>query len=141
MDFVTHRILTMKSVLKVGQYPTCTVAEVLAADCATKIRELYYTIQEIDFTDEVKEAAGIFVSIPKPGVSVDAWNENKRRVSAAKFDAMTDLERIKYWASKRRMQRAKRASYTKGNILAQSPSKGQLQAINHGHLNWKERGR
>lgn len=141
MDFVTHRILTMKSVLKVGQYPTCTVAEVLAADCATKIRELYYTIQEIDFTDEVKEAAGIFVSIPKPGVSEDAWNENKRRVSAAKFDAMTDLERIKYWASKRRMAKARRASWAKGRILSEWASKGQLQAINHGRLNWKERER
>lgn len=139
MDFVTHRILTMKSVLKSGQYPTCTVAEVLAADCATKIRELYYTIQEIDFTDEVKEAAGIFVTIPKPGVSEDAWNENKRRVSAAKFDAMTDLERIKYWAAKRRNARAKKASYTKGDILAQSPSKRQLQAINHGHAYWEDK--
>ena len=139
MDFVTHRILTMKSVLKSGQYPTCTVAEVLAADCATKIRELYYTIQEIDFTDEVKEAAGIFVSIPKPGVSEDAWNENKRRVSAAKFDAMTDLERMKYWAAKRRQKRAKRASYTKMDILAQSPSKRQLQAINHGNAYWEDK--
>jgi len=139
MDFVTHRILTMKSVLKSGQYPTCTVAEVLAADCATKIRELYYTIQEIDFTDEVKEAAGIFVSIPKPGVSEDAWNENKRRVSAAKFDAMTDLERIKYWASKRRMAKAKRVSTTRSRILSETASRAQLQAINHGHLNWKER--
>lgn len=139
MDFVTHRILTMKSVLKSGQYPTCTVAEVLAADCATKIRELYYTIQEIDFTDEVKEAAGIFVSIPKPGVSEDAWNENKRRVSAAKFDAMTDLERMKYWAAKRRNARAKKASYAKGDILAQSPSKRQLQAINHGNAYWEDK--
>lgn len=138
MDFVTHRILTMKSVLKVGMYPTCTVAEVLAADCATKIRELYYMVQEIDFTDEVKEAAGIFVSIPKPGVSEDAWNENKRRVSAAKFDAMTDLERIKYWAAKRRQVKARRVSWTKNRICAQAATKGQLQAINHGNLYWKE---
>lgn len=139
MDFVTHRILTMKSVLKCGQYPTCTVEEVLAADCATKIRELYYMVQEIDFTDEVKEAAGIFVSIPKPGVSEDAWNENKRRVSAAKFGAMTDLERIKYWASKRRQAKARRASWTKSRILSEGASKGQLQAINHGNAYWEDK--
>ena len=141
MDFVTHRILTMKSVLKVGQYPTLTVAEVLAADCATKIRELYYTRQEIDFTEEVKEAAGIFVSIPKPGVSESAWNANKARVSLEKFDAMTDLERIKYWMAKRRNNRAAKASRIKGRILSEGASKGQLQAINHGRAHWEERQR
>lgn len=141
MDFVTLRRLTMKSVLKVGQYPTCTVEEVLAADCATKIRELYYTRQEIDFTDEVKEAAGIFVTIDKPGVSVNAWNANKARVSAEKFDKMTDLERIKYWAKKRRAKRATKASWTKSRILAEGASKGQMQAINHGRAHWEERQR
>lgn len=58
MNIVTLRKCTMRSRLGFGKYPDCTVAEIIAADRASWIREAYYTYETIDFTDEVKEPPG-----------------------------------------------------------------------------------
>lgn len=140
-DITTLRRLTMKSVLKVGKYPTLTVEHLLACDLASEIRRLYYSFGSIDFTDDVKEAAKIRVSIPKPGTSEDAWNECKRINSVEKFGAMTDEERIKYIMAKRRSLKAKAVAEGHRDRLGRWASKAQLQAVNHGRAHWEERQR
>ncbi|MBR4131608.1 MAG: hypothetical protein IKT99_01400 [Oscillospiraceae bacterium] len=135
---VTLRRCTMKSVIGFGKYPTSTIEQVLAADASSWIRQLYYTVETIDFTDEVKEAARIRVTIPKPGTSEDAWIENRAIVTAELRAAMTEEERIRFIMHKRKMERIKTRAFRKADFFGSRLSKGQLQAVNHGRAYLKE---
>lgn len=137
---VTLRRCTMKSRIGFGKYAACTIAEVLHTD-PSWIRQLYYTVETIDFTDDVKEAALIRVTIDKPGISEEAWVENRAIITAELRAAMTDEERLKYWAHRKKVERSRRKTATMKDYFATRMSKGQMQAVNHGHAYLKETGR
>ena len=134
---VTLRRCTMKSVIGFGKYPTCTIEQVLAADASSWIRQLYYTVETIDFTDEVKEAARIRVNIQKPGTSEDAWIENRAIVTAELREGLTEEERMHLIMHKRKIERIKARAFRKSDYFGSRASKGQMQAVNHGRAYWK----
>ena len=138
---VTLRRCTMKSVIGFGKYPTCTIEQVLAADASSWIRQLYYTVETIDFTDDVKEAAMIRVNIPKPGTSEDAWIENRAIITAELREGMTEEERMHFIMHKRKMERIQKRAYRKSDYFGSRLSKAQLQAVNHGRAYLKETNR
>ena len=138
MDFVTLRCCTMKSKIGFGKYPTQTIEQVLVSD-ARWVRQIYYTVENIDFTDDVKAAADIRIPIPKPGANRDAWIENDNAVFYEKINKMSDLERIKYFANRRKESNRKKYASRFSDYMASQTSKGQLQAINQGKMRWHEK--
>ena len=135
---VTLRRCTMKSVIGFGKYGDCTVERILAANASSWIRQLYYTVETIDFTDDIKEAARIRVNIDKPGTSEDAWIENRRIVTAELREGMTEEERMHFIMHKRKMERIRARAFRKCDYYGSRLSKGQMQAVNHGRAYLKE---
>lgn len=138
MEITTLRRCTMKSKIGFGRYPNDTIEKVLSADGGSWIRQIYYTVETIDFTDDVKEAAEIKVIIDKPGKSEAAWMENRRIITAERRAAMTDEERMRHVAHMRKIEKVRSRAYRKSDYFGSRLSKGQLQAVNHGRAHLTE---
>lgn len=128
MDKVTLRILTPASRLGIGRYAKERV-DVLLSSNPGAIRYAYYHFESIDFVPEVLESAGIRERIAKPGVNHDAFVRNNMFLIAA----MTDEERIKYFAQRKsyklRAHRAERAAHVHDTMT----SRGRMAWKNQGH--------
>lgn len=133
MEITTLRILTAKSQLKVGPYASLTVDKALGVDPKI-LRRAYYHFEPIDFTQEVKDAAGIRILIEKPGTSHGKYVENEILLR----QDMTDEERMKTAAVAKRFRRAEEGALKHGNALGSYMSKGYMQNANLGRAKWKK---
>lgn len=122
-----YRIMTEKSILGFGQYSDLRVGDVLKID-ADYIAWAYYTLSMVSFKADILEALDI-TPIEKPGVSEEAFKAWKRKASEQYTKEEREhfhyaLKRADKKAALHRLCEAKRAT---------SFTKGQLQALNHGH--------
>lgn len=134
---ITRRILTMRSKLGRGTYAGETVERLIAADMAKVIRSAYYNYEEIDFADDVKVAAGIFIAIAKPGTGRDKYLDNERMNRCREREALgEDAYLRKVMPLKAYRTRQVRAYRTAARLDGLGKA-GTRQALNHGKLNQK----
>lgn len=128
MDRVLLRRLTKKSRLQFGKYAGATIGSILNVE-PMYLGWLYYNASNIDFDAEVKEALHL-IDIPKPGTSPDKEREWRRAYSATFTEEEQEHGRF--------VKAARRKAYYKARLAdakrATTFTKGQLQAINHGHF-------
>lgn len=129
---ITKRILTLKSKFGFGKYPDETIGRLIECDRDAYVRFAYYNFEEIDFTQEVKNEAKIYLSIEKPGISPDTGRANERKVWAQQKDMLGET---KYMALCAQKMKTKRILEKAQNHIARldGMSKGRLQQVNHGH--------
>lgn len=129
---ITRRILTLKSRVGFGKYANEQLGRLIECDCAAWVRFIYYTCEAIDYTQEVKDAAQIYISIDKPGVDADARLENERKVWAQRKALLGDKAVMGHVNHVRKVARI--AASTKRRIAhLDGFSKGNMQSVNHGH--------
>ena len=134
MEIVNHRILTEKSTIGIGRYDTIPIGRLLQIE-PKGVRFAYYRYEAIDFTPEIKKAAGIRIEIPKPGCDQSKYYENERLLR----QDMTDEERMKAAAVAGRWRRAQNCALKHGNALGRYMSKGYMQAVNTGRAFTKDK--
>lgn len=137
---ITRRVLTMRSVMGVGKYPNETVERLLQSDNAKYIRAAYYNFEQIDFVDEVKRAAGIYIEIPKPGTARDLFLENEHLVWERLREELGDEAYMKKVAEVRKRQSAKKIRRRISGRLDGLGTKAVRQAYNQGKLKRKPNG-
>lgn len=137
---ITRRVLTMRSVMGVGKYPNETVERLLRSDNAKYIRAAYYNFEQIDFVDEVKQAAGIYIEIPKPGTARHLFLTNEHKVWEKRREELGDEEYMKEVAKARRMQKATKTRELISERLDGLGIKAVRQAYNQGKLKRKPNG-
>ena len=121
------RVLTKKSRLGFGKHADMTVADVIACH-KSYISWLYYNMAGITFCEEILDEFE-FVRIAKPGTSRDAEREWRKNQSAK----YSDEERTHYNFRKSQIKRKVAKGRLAIAIGQETLTKGQLQAINHGH--------
>lgn len=131
---ITRRVLTMRSVMGVGKYPNETVERLLQSDNAKYIRAAYYNFEQIDFVDEVKRAAGIYIEIQKPGTARDLFLENEHLVWERLREALGDEAYMKEVARARKRQKATKTMKLISKRLDGLSIKAVRQAYNQGKL-------
>ena len=124
-----YRICTRKSRLGFGKYGELyTVGDILKIDPHYLVW-CYTAMEQISFASDILEELGV-APIKKPGTDKDAYFEWTRARSAQ----YTQEERM-HGAAKKKLREKSRAV---ANLMAAKRStsftKGQLQAINHGHI-------
>lgn len=134
---ITRRILTMRSKLGRGTYAGETVERLIAADMAKAIRSAYYHYEEIDLADDVKAAAGIFITIAKPGTGRDKYIDNERMCRKREREALGEdayLRKVMPVKAYRTRQEWARRTSARLDGLGRA---GIRQALNHGKLKAK----
>ena len=122
------RVLTKKSKIGFGKHADMTVGDIIICDNGY-IAWLYYNMAGITFCNEILDEFG-FVRIDKPGTDKDAQREWRMRQS----EDYTDEERLHYKFRHHQIQRKVAKRRLSVAIGKENLSKGQLQAINHGHF-------
>ena len=122
-----YRICTEKSLLGFGKYEDLPVGDILKVD-EEYIVWVYANCEKVSFKKEILDALGVR-QIQKPGIDPDILREWKRKQS----EQFTEEERkhgayAKYWGRKR----AAKANLARVERSVRR-TKGELQAINHGH--------
>lgn len=130
MDFTKLRVCTMKSKLGVGTYPNETIERIIGAQHFRELRRIYYNYANIDYTDDVKKAINLTHPIPKPGTSKEMEELNNCEMTAN----MHNESRVKMFAQEKKREKIKRMNKRIGDAL----SRGQMQAVNHGKMYYKE---
>lgn len=127
-----YRICTEKSRVEFGKYAGLTVGDILKID-EVYVAWLYFNRGTFSLKAELLEQLGI-TPIVKPGTSEAAWKEWRR----AYGEQFTEDEKI----HGRFVLAAKKRAYHKAMLAeareAERYTKGQLQAINHGHGSGKK---
>lgn len=122
-----YRICTEKSVLGFGKYADLKVGDILKID-EEYIVWAYASLEKISFHRDILDRLGL-PTIPKPGTETKVLFDWRRRRSAK----YSEEERMhgafikkigKKREAKAKLIRAERSTYR---------SRGELQAINHGH--------
>ncbi len=122
-----YRIMTEKSVPGFGKYADLPVGEILKVD-PDYVVWLYATYDKISLKKELIERLGIR-EIKKPGNDPEVLKEYLRAKSAG----YNREERAHYFMKKAKGRRAQDyAKYIRAREAA-AFTKGELQAINHGH--------
>lgn len=129
---ITKRILTMKSKVGRGKYPDETVGRLLECDCTGYLRFVYYHFEEIDFTEEVKRAAGITIEIPKPGTSHEAYQQNER-VGYDKLKEEVGEERYMAIAARAKKDKRIKDGAKRGQRYRDGFSRANMARVNQGH--------
>lgn len=124
-----YRICTRKSRLGFGKYgDSFTVGDIIKID-PPYIVWCYTAMEQISFASDILEELGV-APIKKPGTNKDAYFEWTRARSA-----QFSIEERMHGAVKKKAREKSRAV---GRLMAAKRSttytKGQLQAINHGHF-------
>lgn len=135
---ITRRILTLKSRVGFGKYANEQLGRLIECDCAGWVRWIYYTSEAIDYTQEVKDAAQIYISIAKPGVDENARIDNERKVWAERKALLGDKATMGHVNHVRKVARI--AASTKRRIAhLDGFGKANMQAVNHGRAYIKGR--
>lgn len=137
---ITRRVLTMRSVMGVGKFPNETVERLLQSDNAKYIRVAYYDFEQIDFVDEVKRAAGIYIEILKPGTARDMFLENEHLVWERLREELGDEKYMKEVAKARRQRAATETMKRISGRLDGLGMKAARQAYNQGKYKRKPNG-
>lgn len=96
-----------------------------------RVGSVHYTYEAIDYTQEVKDAAQIYISIAKPGVDADARLENERKVWAQRKALLGEKATMGRVMNVRKTARIITANRRRLGRL-DGFSKGNMQAVNHG---------
>lgn len=123
-----YRIMTEKSVIGFGKYADMRVGDILKVD-PTYIAWAYFSCSMVSFKKEILEDVGITTAISKPGTSEEAFKEWKRKQS----EGYTEEERQHYHYAHVRAQKGAALARLCDAKRATTFTKGQLQALNHGH--------
>lgn len=127
-----YRICTRKSRLGFGKYTDFfTVGDILKIDPAY-IVWVYTACEKVSFAQDILDELGL-PKIAKPGVDKDLYFTWHRERSAQ----FTPEERMHGAAKKKARAKQKAIGRLVAAREATSFSKGQLQAMNHGHLKVK----
>lgn len=125
-----YRILTEKSRPGFGKYTDFTVSDILKVQ-PSYIAYLYFQHPQISFKEEILQKASITRRIAKPGTDIEGYREWERQ----QRQGLTP-EQIRNGKIKRARLKKKKALGAYLNARkAEAFTKGQLQAINHGHPN------
>lgn len=140
---VTLRILTPKSKIGIGAYANETVQKLLDLKMHRALRKIYYTYEAISFQEEILDQIGALIRIEKPGCD---------RTLIFKVNEMMDLRRFHKlnsegnneqafheWQHREAEKRHAEKRARKADYAANKLTKGQLQAVNHGHTYLKDR--
>lgn len=123
-----YRICTRKSRLGFGKYTDLyTVGDILKIDPVYLVW-VYTACEKISFTQDILDELGL-PKIVKPGVDKDLYFTWHRERSAG----FTEEERMHGAVKKKAKERAKAIGRLMDAKKYTTFTKGQLQAINHGH--------
>ena len=127
-----YRICTRKSRLGFGKYGELyTVGDILKVDPPYLVW-CYTAMEQISFTADILEELGI-APIKKPGTDKDAYFAWRRERSAQ----FTPEERMHGAYKKKLREKSRAVAELMAAKRSTSLTKGQLQAINHGHIKLK----
>lgn len=131
MDIVIFRKLTRKSVLGFGRFADKTVQYLLECQKGY-ISWVYYNCPNITFMDDVLEEMGIKGKwvIEKPGTNPKIYEARWRNVMNFKYGSKAGCV-----IASRRKKKAK--AKLRAAIDATTFSKAEMQAMNHGHINFR----
>ena len=127
------RICTEKSRLGFGKYDDLTVGDILKVD-EVYIAYVYYNIPKVSFKQDILDRLAI-TPIAKPGKDQKAWWAWKdayelRFTEEQRSHGRMRLAQVRKAVAKAKAARVARATYC---------SKATLQAINHGHIDIKNK--
>lgn len=128
---VLYRILTEKSRLGFGQYADATVGYILSVDEDYMVW-LYCCNPQISLHKDILDRLGL-PQIPKPGTDEELLKEYKKRVRSQ----YTEEEQLHHRFRIAQVNKKRAKGMVAEAHRAERYSKGQLQAINHGHGNPK----
>ena len=83
-DHVNLRILTRKSILKVGPHAKENVQKLLDLKMHRHLRMIYYTYEAISFQDDILDEIGAIYRIEKPGSDPTLIQKNNASKDAAR---------------------------------------------------------
>ena len=123
------RTLTGKSKIHFGKYENLTIDEIINLGHTAYLRQVYFNISSINFTDEILDRIHVFKKfrIEKPGINKKFANECFKNV----FRASGDLHR--QITSRVINKQYKFKFYDFKRVDRKKFSKIALQRINHGH--------
>ena len=122
-----YRILTEKSPLNFGKYGDLTLGDVLKVDEEYCVW-MYANMPNISFHQRILDALGL-PKIDKPGICPQVLWDWKKKIEA---EYTAEQQRNGRFAKARGKRKEAVARYLEAK-RATSFTKGQLQAINHGH--------
>ncbi len=125
------RICTEKSRLGFGKYGDLTVGDILKVD-RKYVAYIYYNIEKVSFKKDILEDLHI-TPIAKPGKDKEAWWAWEREYESS----FTEEQQLHGRFQRARVRKAVQRARLVREIRATSYSKRDLQAINHGHMDYK----
>lgn len=131
MEVVRLRKLTYKSVLPYGKYKGKVVEEVKKSDVGHLVW-LYYHVEWLSYVDEVLDDLKIFPEqrIEKPGIDHGKFMKRLIVIEHYKFG---DKAKLRHYSIERKRRKQRLADTERCTDF----TKGQLEAMNHGHMSNK----
>lgn len=130
---VLYRILTPKSRIDFGKFNGYLVSDLLKIKQHEYLGFMYYCLPKISFCQELLEQLDI-EPIQKPGKDEElfkAWRT--ARLEAARA-GLTDEQKFHGYMKRKRILQSIRNARAARVFEANTYTKGELQAINHGHI-------
>lgn len=123
-----YRILTKKSPMNFGKYADLLLSDVLKID-EDYIVYLYATMPTFSLHADILAELGL-PKIAKPGADESVYKEWKK----VRSQQYTDEQKRNGWLKIQRRNKGRAVAALCESKRATTYTKGQLQAINHGHL-------
>lgn len=130
MDIVTLRKKTRKALIGWGKYKDYTVEQLITA-LPQEIVWLYYHVEWMTFTDDILDEVKIFEHerIEKPGIDQEMFEKRLNNFIRSRYKNKDIANFVVAAKEKKRRRRALQIVEESVNF-----TKGQLQAMNHGHM-------
>lgn len=133
MSVLLLRKMTFKSIIGFGRYPDLTVQEVIDIGKMSELVSMYYSLDRIDFIQEVKTVLCIEIEIPKPGKIEKGIKGNvaydcvKRYIELKKQGGKMEMIRIGNMVRAENKQLNKKAVSREKWASSKSTNKGRNQ--------------
>lgn len=125
MGAILLRTLALKSIINCGKWEGYSIQQMLDLRHTYWIRWSYFNQSMISYTDEILNKVGVTEEyrIKKPGVDKEMFNKCQQAVKDRMWGISKHILKVK---------QKKRSKGRLGRLKKNLPSKGQMQAKNHG---------